>query len=229
MGGDFSQGTVDSAAIFLFELFSAEPMMTRSHAEEIKRMFGPYPASTVSRVCKTVERILTYLPDGWGKPIEKMETAKSAKKRKEFGHNIQFKFTDGFLDPATSKPADFPGYDSLSDSEEDVPVKSKIANFVASSLQTNSAAASATIGGGEGDGSMVAIDVSHAPRSSELGGPYSSDWMMEQCKECLGEGQFAGELTCTELYQAIFEQLSSERDNTVIQNDVRTSLLYLFV
>ena len=224
MGGDFSQGTVDSAAIFLFDLFSAEPKMTRSHAEEIRRMFGPYPASTVNRICKTVETILTSLPDGWGKPADTMETVQDTKKRKEFGHNIQFKFSDGFLDgPLSSKSAenfDLSGYDSLSDSEE-VPVKSKLVDFVASTLQSNSTVVTAKRLTDVPKASLVpgAVSVGHAPHSSE--------WLVEQCKVCLREGQFAGELTWQDLYQAVFEHLSSPRDNMIIQNDVRGSSLSL--
>ena len=211
VGGDFSKSTVDSAAIFLFDLFTAEPLMTRSHAEEIKRVFGPYPASTVNRICKAVERILTYLPSGWGNPLGKAGADKSTKKRKEFGHNIQFKYSDGFLDPSSSKAADLPGYDSLSDSDE-VPVKSKIVNFMAGSFQTSSAAVSGE--SNKAEATTVAVQSSH-------GSPQRSDWLVEQCKECARDGEFAGELTWKDLYQAVFEQLSSGRDNTVIQNDVR--------
>ena len=222
VGGDFSQATVDSAAIFLFELFSAEPKMTRSHAEEIRRMFGPYPATIVNRICKTVERILTYLPSGWGKPADTMETAQDIKKRKEFGYNIQFKYSDGFLDPpSSSKSADFDlsGYDSLSDSEE-VPVKSKLVDFVASTLQSKSVMAATNRPTGGAEASLVPTAlVDHAPHSSE--------WLVEQCKVCLREGQFAGELTWQDLYQAVFEHLSSPRDNMVIQNDVRNLSLSL--
>ena len=210
VGGDFSQGTVDSAAIFLFELFLVEPRMTRGHAEEIRRLFGPYPASTVNKICKGVERILTYLPPGWRKAAAKVDTSKDTKKRKEFGHGIQFKYGDGFLDHPSSIATDLPGYDSLSEGEDDVPVKSKIVNFVTNTIQTASAK-----GGG-------ARRVSPAPVSN--GGPsslYSSEWLVEQCKDCVGGGESAGELTWKELYQAVFEHLSSGRDNTVIQNDVR--------
>ena len=184
--------------------------MTRGHAEEIRRMFGPYPASTVNKICKGVERILTYLPPGWRKAAAKVDTSKDTKKRKEFGHGIQFKYGDGFLDHPSSIATDLPGYDSLSEGEDDVPVKSKIVNFVANTIQTASAK-----GGG-------ARRVSPAPVSN--GGPsslYSSEWLVEQCKDCVGGGESAGELTWKELYQAVFEHLSSGRDNTVIQNDVR--------
>ena len=219
MGGDFSQGTVDSAAIFLFDLFSAEPKMTRSHAEEIRRMFGPYPASTVNRICKTVEKILGYLPDGWGQPADTMETSQDTKKRKEFGHTIQFKFSDGFLDmPPSTKSVenfDLSGYDSLSDSEE-VPVKSKLVDFVASTMVTTKrATAAAESTNLVSAGSLL----DHTPHSSE--------WLVEQCKVCLREGQFAGELSWQDLYQAVFEHLSSPRDNMVIQNDVRSCSLFL--
>lgn len=218
MGGDFSQGTVDSAAIFLFDLFSAEPKMTRSHAEEIRRMFGPYPASTVNRICKTVEKILGYLPDGWGQPADTMETSQDTKKRKEFGHTIQFKFSDGFLDmPPSTKSVenfDLSGYDSLSDSEE-VPVKSKLVDFVASTMVTTKRATAAA----ESANLVLAGSLlDHTPHSSE--------WLVEQCKVCLREGQFAGELSWQDLYQAVFEHLSSPRDNMVIQNDVRSSSLF---
>ena len=218
MGGDFSQGTVDSAAIFLFELFSVEPKMTRSHAEEIKRMFGPYPASIVNRICKTVERILTYLPPGWGKHNDRTETAKSTNKRKEFGHSTEFKYSDGLLDSSSSRETELPGYDSLSDSDE-VPVKSKIVNFMATSIQTHSASATA-----KRSDAKACTDIEHPSHiSSSRQGLYHSDWLAEQCKECARDGQFAGELTWKELYQAVFEQLSSCRDNTVIQNDVRST------
>ena len=213
VGGDFSQGTVDSAAIFLFELFLAEPRITRSHAEEIRRMFGPYPASTVNKICKGVERISSYLPPGWRQPEIKSEASKdSLKQRKEFGHGMKFSYGEGFLEYPSSRTTDLPGYDSLSEGEDDVPVKSKIVNFVANSIQTTSAK-----GGGT-------TSVSHTPVSNrEQSGPCSSQWLVEQCKECVKDGQFAGELTWKEIYQAVFEHLSSARDNTVIQNDVRLS------
>lgn len=224
VGGDFSQGTVDSAAIFLFELFCVEPKMTRSHAEEIKRMFGPYPASTVNRICKTVERILTYLPSGWGKHNDRMETAKSTKKRKEFGHNISFKYSDGLLDPPSSKDTELPGYDSLSDSDE-VPVKSKIVNFMANSIQASSAFATA-----KRSNTKANTCIDHPTHISSSGKSlYHSNWLAEQCKVCAREGQFAGELTWKELYQAVFEHLSSTRDNAVIQNDVRPTRPHLML
>lgn len=187
-------------------------------------MFGPYPASTVNRVCKTIERIMTLLPFGWSKRSDPIETAQNAKKRKEFGHNINFTYSDGFLDPQTSKamshlePTSLSGYDSLSDSEE-VPVKSKIANFVASTLQSTSTAASS-----KGTSAEASAGVNHSPPTSERC-LYSSDWLIEQCRVCASEGEFTGELTWNDLYHAVFEQLSSSRDNTVIQNDVRQSSL----
>ena len=224
MGGDFSQGTVDSAAIFLFELFSVEPKMTRTHAEEIKRMFGPYPASTVNRICKTVERILTHLPSGWTKHNDRMEAAKSTKKRKEFGHSIQFKYNDGLLDPPSSKETELPGYDSLSDNDE-VPVKSKIVNFMATSIQASSASATA-----KRSDAKANIGIDHSPDiGNSMQSLYHSHWLAEQCKECARDGQFAGELTWKELYQAVFEHLSSGRDSTVIQNDVRPTKLDLLL
>jgi hypothetical protein len=223
VGGDFSQGTVDSASIFLFDLFSAEPKMTRSHAEEIRRMFGPYPASTVNRICKTVEKILGYLPDGWGQPADTVETSQDTKKRKEFGHNIKFKFSDGFLDtPRSTKSVenfDLSGYDSLSDSEE-VPVKSKLVDFVTSTLQSNSTLVTAKRATAAETTNLVPVAASLVDHA-----PHSSEWLVDQCKVCLREGQFAGELSWQDLYQAVFEHLSSPRDNMVIQNDVRSGSL----
>ena len=224
MGGDFSQGTVDSAAIFLFDLFSAETKMTRSHAEEIRRTLGPYPASTVNRICKTVEKILRYLPDGWGQSADTVENSQGTKKRKEFGHNIQFKYSDGFLDmPSSAKSVDFDlsGYDSLSDSEE-VPVKSKLVDFVASTLQSNSTLVMAKRATAAAESANLVSAGSLLDHT-----PHSSEWLVEQCKECLREGQFAGELSWQDLYQAVFEHLSSPRDSMVIQNDVRSISLSL--
>ena len=93
---------MDSAAVFLFDLFRSDPQWSRSHAEEIRRTLGPYPASVATRACSIVSRILTYLP----KQLASQEDGQSVGKnlslhqpspprlKKEFGHNVVFKFDD---------------------------------------------------------------------------------------------------------------------------------------
>ena len=93
---------MDSAAVFLLDLFRSDPQWSRSHAQEIRCTLGPYPASVATRACNIVSQILTYLP----KQLASQEDGQSAGKnlsphqpypprlKKEFGVNIVFKFDE---------------------------------------------------------------------------------------------------------------------------------------
>lgn len=242
VGGDVSQETVDSAAVFLFSLFSSDPEWTRSHAEEIRRTLGPYPASAATRACNGVIRVLSYMPENWPglktdlhKTTAKSSTTQSSKPTKEFGHNIKFKHItnspashisskssqDSTLPPAS--PSATSGYDSLSDNES-AEESTRRSNVVTSTLlngmQQTSMAASRTsadvsgVPGGLGEGGRGA--------GASVVSLYSASWLKEQCQLCAR----GSSLSWQDIYSAVFEHLSSTGDNTAIQNDVSLKLYF---
>lgn len=243
---------MDSAAVFLFNLFIAEPQLTRSHAEEIKRTLGPFPASAATRASNTIKRIVTYLlkdshflnsdeesstSEGSRNDSQEAETMQM---KKEFGHNITFKYetefgtgsrSTGLADKSrlldddsyvkskltSGKPS---GYDSLSDGESG-DESTGGSNIV---MQT-------IINGMQQSRPHPPVRKSLDPQLSNVGGSssvvtlaYGRDWLKEKCKGCVREGT----LPWLDLYQAVFEVLSSSRDDAAIQNDVRFSLTHTY-
>ena len=225
MGGEVSQGVVDSAAVFLFSLFRSDPLLSRAHADEMRRTLGPYPATAASKACGVVRRVLSYLPKDVESGGRSQRGHGPELMKKEFGHNITFQFEDSAsqhslqteevkpkrggskdlpprsLDPATHEDGD--GYDSLSDSEGSRP------NLVASALLNGMASFPA---------SVKAAEVRASPSSDSSEVPYSGAWLKNKCQDCIQRGM-AG-MTWQDLYSAIFEVLSSTGNNTAIQNDV---------
>ena len=220
---------MDSTAVFLFTLFHSDPLWTRSHAEEVKRTLGPYPASVATRACNIVKRILSYLPSEESSdsvPETSAISSEPLKMAKEFGHNIPFKFDEMTSTTAagnegkvkSKRPA---GYktkdslpkvdDSLSEGEDSGP------NVVTSTLLNGMATVTPQ---------MVKVKESKPPSSSGASasamdtgaGPYSAVWLKQQCTDCTKHG-LSG-LSWQDLYTAIFELLSSTGDSTAIQNDV---------
>lgn len=226
MGSDVNQSTVDSAAVFLFTLFRSDSQWSRSHAEEIRRTLGPYPATAGTRACNTVKRILSCLPESEKADSANEKTAvegSAVKMKKEFGHNIPFRFDSlpergeevktlelfdkGSVSKTTSCQN---GYDSLSDEEN--PTPSLLTSTILNAATYKEASQEA-----KQPESKQPTQLSTAEASATA--LYSGGWLREKCKKCLRE-QVAG-ITWEELYSAVFEFLSSTEDNAVIQNDVR--------
>lgn len=222
VGNDVSQETVDSAAVFLFNLFIVEPQLTRAHAEEIRRTLGPFPASAAHKVSNTIKKILTYLPPDSPFAYSSSEQTSltssedSTLMRKEFGHNIHFKFDTESIpaidDDVIVKSKLTTGYDSLSDDETTGVASSNGNIFTQTFLNEMQKSLSKPA-----VKKMVAK--SHPQLAPPPLSPYSGEWLKIKCKECVREG--STQLSWQDLYSAIFEPLSSGQENAAIENDVR--------
>ncbi len=250
VGSDVSQTTVDSAAVFLFTLFHSDPQWTRRHTEEIRRTLGPYPASAVSRVRDSVKKIHSWLPEGTDilkdSVSDRAQSSPSGEalglRKKEFGYSITFTSDDDVVkkkpllktagsgtqdssavkhglkvarEPLQSKLLDSRenGYDSLSDDEDSNDIlTTALLGSMASGDSAPPTCRDTIPGGGKNrepsvEGESVAASV------------YNAEWLRERCKECTGT-QLMG-VSWQDLFQAVFEHLSSSGDNLAIQNDVR--------
>ncbi len=224
VSSDVSQETVDSTAAFLFNLFIEEPQLTRANAEEIRRTLGPFPASAATKASTTVKSILTYLPknSSFTSSTQEASLATSDEKiqmnKKEFGHNISFKFdTETLLvtgdgDLVKSKLFNQGGYDSLSEDESTVVANGDTNIFT----QTILSGMQQTIRKPDKKKAATKQQLVTQSHSTPVL-PYSGEWLKAQCKEVVRGGHM--QLSGQELYMAIFEHLSSGQEND-IENDV---------
>lgn len=247
-----SQETVDSAAVFLFSLFRSDPQWSRTHAEEIRRILGPYPASVATRACSIVSRILSFLPkkiDSQGDGVSggNPHQLPTTRMRKEFGHNIAFKFEDSADNHSKTKNRTAVTKNRTGVTDDGVKSKPQCNSGsqdmgLLTPLETHGSKVSAGYDSlsDEEDGkpSLVASALlnsmksgppsSEVPKTKKPNGvkkmapvvvaPYSGAWLKQQCQECTKHGLLG--ITWQDLYSAVFEHLSSTQDNTAIQNDV---------
>ena len=245
---------MDSAAVFLFDLFRSDPQWSRSHAQEIRCTLGPYPASVATRACNIVSRILTYLP----KQLASQEDGQSADKslsshqpspprlKKEFCLNIVFKF-----DEKNSKSKSEVTHTKTRTGDLEGRFRSKIqansgskeAKFLFPLHKPSSGYDSLS---DEEEGPNIVTSAllngiksgpppSEVPKEKKITGakkmsssaaaPYTGAWLKQQCQECTKHGLLG--ISWQDLYSAVFEHLSSTHDNTAIQNDVSSGILIL--
>lgn len=204
VGNDVPQDVVDSASVFLFNLFMKDQTWSHSYSEAIRRALGPFPASAASTACNTVKHIVSLLPEGWSCKAEGSSSTGQCEPVREFGHNIAFKYTEHAPDPERTSS----GYDSLSDDEE-LATDSQLL----SGLFCDATAVPAT---------CHVTDVVSAKDSPLPGGSkYTGEWLKMQCQSCSKENTSSG-LEWQDLYSAVFEYLSSSEENSGIENEVST-------
>ena len=186
--------------------------LTRSHAEEIRKALGPFPASAASSACSIVKRISNFLPEDWSPKINAPSSCMEVDAPvKEFGHNIVFKYMELAKNSEAASPKECSGYDSLSDEEQTssnslkFELISGLFHKVENSYQSHT--------NGE---EMVAEAL-----PSSVGNKYTAEWLKKECQSC---SKTVG-LEWQELYSAIFQIMSSTKDNSEIQNDVSTCIL----
>lgn len=205
VGNDVTLETVDSAAVFLFNLFLRDQAWSRNHAEEIRRSLGPFPASAATTACDVVKQIVSLLPEDWRYDTGGDSTEQSCSTAKEFGHNIAFKYAE--LPPCTSRQEaasqHSSGYDSLSDDAQESQKSELISGLLHSG--TNLSAS---------ETADVAVPL--CGRSK-----YTGEWLKEQCRSC-SKGNV---VEWRDLYSAVFELLSSCEENYSIENSVRAYII----
>jgi hypothetical protein len=215
VGSDVPLETVDSAAVFLFNVFLRDQTWSRSHAEEIKRALGPFPASAASDACNAVKQIIGLLPEDWECKVGDLTREPCNVAVKEFGHNIVFKHSEP--EAVTSS-----GYDSLSDDEFGAHKSELLSGLV------HGTGPSMQVSGPSMQVSGPSMQVNGCVREGEAHttapAKYTQEWLKEQCQSCSG-GSMSGGLEWRDLYSAVFDLLSSCKEDSGIENNVCVHLL----
>ena len=226
VGDDVATPTVDSAAVFLYTLFSSDIRWSREHAEKVRKRLGPFPASAANRACESVKKILTLAPDRTSESDNTTtgDSPLDKELKKEFGHNIPFSSPRNLLEHVVVLPKKKDGdacskagggsceavHDSLSEDEA-------VENDAFSKVFVNGMAAKGRTSTHDRTKSKVKSSVDTAVAAAMATTdptPYSSEWLVQQLQTCSGGGWH-------NVYMAVFELLSSPQDSAVIQNDVR--------
>lgn len=98
MGRDHGQEAVESAAVFLFEIFYNKDHVGTEETRAIKHMFGPFPSSGAQTSCCSVARLVASLGDSHVDAL--VQSCRRAPRRAPaFGRNIAFSFECYPLDP----------------------------------------------------------------------------------------------------------------------------------
>ena len=228
VGEDVATLAVDSAAVFLYTLFSSDLRWNREHANKIRKTLGPFPASAANRACESVKKIVSLCPqskeDGSTNSSDTASEKDDAILQKEFGHNIVFKSPQSLLesavvgegkahgsgaaDPSRSEAA----CDSLS--EDEAPETDAFSRAILNGMASKQ---NHTAARGADESDRVKSKPSGAGGSGDVA-LYSGEWLAQQLQACCREGC---SMSWHDLYMAVFELLSSTHDNTAIQNDVR--------
>lgn len=63
VGSEESEDTVECGAAFLFDVFKSVDNVGKREATQLRNTFGPYPATAATKVCQTVRRIVSWMPE----------------------------------------------------------------------------------------------------------------------------------------------------------------------
>ena len=213
VGNDVDQQTVDSAASFLFTLFSCDPVLSRSSGEKMKDTLGPFPASAANKACDAVSKIIDIVPE-----CRSMEfsTPKQGEPVDEFGCNIRFSYSNEKVENRNSPQVNglgrrSGGYDSLSDEEDDS------TGTLSGQLLTGIMSKAEAIRREDVPVAAAAVSKPHPA------GKYSGEWLKRACQDHVS----GGGLNWQDLFRAVFELLSAGGDNSSIENDVSGVLAHL--
>ena len=101
----------------LFETFAEAEKVTNVEANRLRSIFGPFPASTVTRACVLVNQMVTWLPDRVLDSLKSLSGTgdASADEAKEFGSNMRV------VGIAMAKPEEEDEIDWLITTDDDRP------------------------------------------------------------------------------------------------------------
>ncbi|XP_019851379.1 PREDICTED: activating signal cointegrator 1 complex subunit 3-like [Amphimedon queenslandica] len=210
--GEEDESVLQSASVHLFSLFSfSDPPGTwcKEHGEDIRKTFGPYPASIAMRSCGIVGEIHSFTPNQEsshdGSVITSSGDSKGksdvAQKVKEFGSNItSFQFNSNLLGVAET-PVATETLGPISDDDDDA-VMSKVTDDILAELSKSKKSQ---------NGKQKKINKTSAPPPPLATAKFGTEWLQERCKRC------GSELPWEQLYQQLFELLLSETDETSLQ------------
>ena len=226
VGDDVATSVVDSAAVFLYTLFASDQRWSRDHAEKIRKTLGPFPASAANRVCEAVKKIVKLLPEKIGDEDSKDAAGKVAdlqdrEMKKEFGSNIVFASPRNIRQEVSTFTSDKNSsqeieHDSLSEDEaaEGDAFSQALLIGMAQKSKTNGSSGERVKSKAKSSGKSDVAVVTSDPA------PYSSEWLAGKLRGVCGGDGGAG-MAWHDLYMAVFEVLSSARDNSAIQGEVK--------
>ena len=237
-GEEVAVTVVDSAAVFLFTLFSLDQRWTREHAEKIRKNLGPFPASAANRACEAVKKILKFSPekiDSTRDPSNDVASVDTELK-KEFGHNIVFSapvnlieevrtFNDkrrGCVEGKRQGGGEQGVCDGVQDSlsEDEASEGDAFSRTFLDSMAPKKKSSDSTPNGG-----ATKIKLQSDGRCGDPApNPYSSEWLIERLQGCCAG---RGNRPWHDLYMDVFELLSSTQGSSLIQSDVRTPMYVL--
>ncbi|XP_028984262.1 activating signal cointegrator 1 complex subunit 3-like [Betta splendens] len=103
VGSEHSHEIIESAAVFLFEIFHNKDHVGTEQIRALKQMFGPFPSSAADASCACVARLLAPLEDS--RVDEFINTQSHSTQRGSFfGRNIVFSFDSYTVDPLEDLP-----------------------------------------------------------------------------------------------------------------------------
>uniref|UniRef100_A0A4W3HS74 Activating signal cointegrator 1 complex subunit 3 n=1 Tax=Callorhinchus milii TaxID=7868 RepID=A0A4W3HS74_CALMI len=107
VGVEYGQTTVESAAVFLFNVFYNKDHVGHEETKAIKQMFGPFPSSAATTACSAVYKIASYFTE---EELQKLICANQSENkhvRTHFGKNIQFSFDSFSLEHLDELPLNY--------------------------------------------------------------------------------------------------------------------------
>lgn len=98
VGAEHGQEAIESAAVFLFEIFYNKELVGTEETRAIKHMFGPFSPSGADASCSLVARLVA--PLGESQVEDFIRSSRHAPQRgSAFGRNITFSHDSYALDP----------------------------------------------------------------------------------------------------------------------------------
>ena len=190
VGKDSSGEAVEGASVFVFTTLKDADHIGKNESTKLRNFFGAFPASSATKACHIVHSLISLLSEDCLAIINKRSEEKHNEPLKEFGSDIKFT-------PVKKKD---PSLDEalLSDSEDErVDVKISF-----SSIKEEPAA------------------LRDKPPSDATNGPddITGSWLRDQCELYFAESSSG--VSFLDLCSALFDILTSDRDNAAIQNDL---------
>ena len=197
VGAESAFEAKESTAAFLFDVFKDSETVSHSASSRLKSLFGAFPASAATKSCHIVCSLRGLLPDDFVDKLAKKSTSNSKQDLKPFGYNIKFSF------PSTSSLATYADLLSDSEDEEEVCDDDRVTKLLLQGVKGNV----------EKQVPGLAVNQNASATAKNI------SWFREQCEIHFRETG-TGDLSVADMCSALFDILSSPREDSAIQNDL---------
>ena len=182
---------MESASVFVFTTLKDVNHIGKGESAKLKSVFGAFPASAATKACHIIQNIILLLPEECLAVINKRNDEKQEEPLKEFGSDIKFA-------PFKSKVISLD--DALLSDSEDEHVENQMGFPTIKDEQ------------------IPSKDVPSDSRGATSKNDITGSWLRDQCQHHFGDSSSG--VSVTDLCSALFDILSSDRDNAAIQNDL---------